>query len=67
LQITIEPFTIDPNSKYKSPIVSRELADNNPLTYWGVYLNDENISYTSSRELAEKTKEWMEKWLSTKH
>ncbi len=37
-----------------------------PLTYWGIYLDDKQISYTSSKELAEKTKLWMEKWLSDK-
>jgi hypothetical protein len=33
------------------------------ITYWGIYLDDKYISYTSSRELAEKTKVWIEKWL----
>jgi hypothetical protein len=33
------------------------------VVYWGIYLNDSQISYTSTRELAEQTKIWMEKWL----
>lgn len=36
---------------------------NTPITYWGVYLDEKFVSYTSSRELAEKTKLWIEKWL----
>jgi hypothetical protein len=32
-----------------------------PITYWGIYLDDRYISYTSSREQAERTKVWMEK------
>jgi hypothetical protein len=35
-----------------------------PVTYWGVFLNDTRVSAVSSRELAEKTKEWMENWLT---
>ena len=35
--------------------------------YWGVYLNDEKITITSTKEQAEKTKEWMENWLNTKN
>lgn len=34
-----------------------------PITYWGIYLDDKYISYTSSKELAEKTKLWIQKWL----
>jgi hypothetical protein len=37
--------------------------DRLPITYWGIYLDDKHVSYTSSRELAEKTKVWIEKWL----
>jgi hypothetical protein len=33
------------------------------ITYWGIYLDDRYISYTSSKELAEKSRLWMEKWL----
>jgi len=35
-----------------------------PVTYWGVFLNDTRVSAASSRELAEKTKEWVENWLT---
>ena len=34
-----------------------------PITYWGIYLDDKFIYYTSSEETAEKTKIWLEKWL----
>ena len=67
LSITIEPFTINTNSGFKSPRALREKGANNPITYWGVFLDNENISYTSKKELAEQTKEWMEKWLKTTH
>ena len=36
-----------------------------PITYWGVLLNENRVSMTSSLELAEKTKEWMENWLAS--
>ncbi|MEQ9618857.1 MAG: hypothetical protein RIG61_06755 [Deltaproteobacteria bacterium] len=36
-----------------------------PITYWGVFLDENKISSTSSKELAEKTREWMENWLAT--
>jgi len=34
-----------------------------PITYWGLYLDDRYVTHTSDRELAERTKVWMEKWL----
>ncbi|MGQ0793336.1 MAG: hypothetical protein ACT4NX_04520 [Deltaproteobacteria bacterium] len=37
-----------------------------PITYWGIYMDDKYVSYTSTRELAESTKAWMEKWLEGK-
>ncbi len=46
----------------------QDLTDRSrPVTYWGIYLGDEPISYTSSRERAEITKDWIEKWLRNKN
>jgi hypothetical protein len=38
-----------------------------PITYWGIYLDGKIVSYTSSKELAEQSKIWMEKWLNEKN
>ncbi len=47
---------------------AQDLTDTNrPVKYWGIYLGDEAISYTSSRERAEVTKEWIERWLKNKN
>ncbi len=67
MMITITPFTINPNCSFVAPLGGYEREDGVrkdylPITYWGVYLNDKYISYTSSKELAEKTKVWLEKW-----
>ena len=68
MMITIAPFTID-TSCYGSALQfgyeKEEQTKRNHLliTYWGIFLDDKYISYTSSRELAEKTKVWIEKWL----
>ncbi len=67
MTITIAPFTVDPGCSYTAPLfgnAEKEVyAQKNPLTYWGIYIDDKYVSYTSSKELAEKTKVWMEKWL----
>jgi hypothetical protein len=64
MTITIAPFTIDRSHDCSSlsPVYARDGLIT-PITYWGIYIDDKNISYTSSKELAEKTKVWMEKWL----
>ncbi len=64
MTITIASFTIN----YPALMIEHEKGeqakrDRLPITYWGIYLDDKHISYTSSRELAEKTKVWIEKWL----
>jgi hypothetical protein len=68
MTLTILPFTVDPNHDKASPVWYKveELIKRNhlPITYWGIYLEDKYISYTSSKELAEKTKLWVEKWLN---
>ena len=71
MTITIAAFTVDPNCDYKAPLVSHGKEEHvkkshTPITYWGIYFDDKHISYTSSKELAEKTKIWMEKWLKDK-
>jgi hypothetical protein len=64
MTITIAPFTIDRSHECGSlsPVYAGDGLIT-PITYWGIYIDDKNISYTSSKELAEKTKVWMEKWL----
>ncbi len=68
MTITIAPFTVDPRCSCTAPLFGgtekkEEHTQKNPLTYWGIYIDDKYVSYTSSKELAEKTKVWMEKWL----
>lgn len=68
MTITIAPFTVDLNYERKAPPFGgreEQNADDKqlPITYWGIYLDDKYISQTSTKELAEKTKLWIEKWL----
>ncbi|HEX3035993.1 MAG TPA: hypothetical protein VHT73_12865 [Thermodesulfobacteriota bacterium] len=67
MNITIAPFTVDPTCHCKmQPVGKGENHINKchtPITYWGIYLNDKHISRTSSKELAEQIKLWLEKWL----
>jgi hypothetical protein len=70
MEIRIVPYTFDPSCDCPPEVVG---SDKNlhierahaPIIYWGVFLNESRVSTTSSRELAEKTKEWMENWLVT--
>ena len=57
MTVTIEPYTLHTN------IENTKM----PITYWGIYLDDEEISTTSTKERAEKTKQWMENWLNTEN
>ena len=57
MTITIEPYTINSNIE----------NSNIPITYWGIYLDDKEISTTSTKEQAEKTKKWMENWLDSRN
>ena len=71
MTITIAPFTVGLSYDYPAPLVEQvkqELTRKNhvPITYWGVYPDDKYISHTSGKELAERTKQWMEKWLKDK-
>jgi hypothetical protein len=66
--ITIIPFTVDPIRNFRVPPIGHakeeETKKNDmPITYWEIYLDDKHVSFVSSKELAEKTKLWMEKWL----
>ncbi len=66
MMIIIAP--VDPTCDCESPPVEYEKEEHikrkpMPITYWGIYLNDKHISYVSSKELAETTKLWLEKWL----
>ena len=76
MTIIIAPFTVNPSCDGIAPQVgyeeegcternhnSTEAHEHLPITYWGIYLDDKYISYTSSKELAEKTKVWIQKWL----
>ena len=64
MNITIVPLIVDSRDGSKLlPIRDERDKLIAPIVYWGVYLNDECVSCTSSKELAEKTKLWMEKWL----
>ncbi|GBD38984.1 hypothetical protein HRbin37_01245 [bacterium HR37] len=71
MTITITPFTVDPecNCKTIPQGCSKEehlRESHKPITYWGIHMDNRFISFTSSKELAEKTKAWMEKWLAGK-
>lgn len=72
MYITIAPIEITPSQNFNLYLglndKDQDLTEKDkPIRYWGIYLDDETISYTSNKELAEKTKEWMEKWLKNKN
>lgn len=68
MSITIAPLEVTPSRdiNFSPGFDGKDQAikdKNKPIQYWGIYLGNETISYTSSKDHAEKTKEWMEKWL----
>jgi hypothetical protein len=70
--ITINPFTSNSvtnlNWSHANDKIEKHNTENKPpITYWGIYLDGIKVSYTSSKELAEKTKVWMEKWLNKRN
>jgi hypothetical protein len=65
MDITIVPLTVNSNDKSKLLPIRDEEEFITPV-YWGVYLNDECVSYTSNKELAERTKIWVRNWLSNR-
>jgi hypothetical protein len=71
MTVTIASFDIKQSCSCPSLLVGHEKENHirnqhTPITYWGVYLDEQFVSYTSSRELAEKTKVWVEKWLKNR-
>ena len=69
MNVTIIPFTIDQSSDSNvlPSIYGKGAVKKRPLiTYWKIYLDDNYFSFVSSREIAEKTKQWIEKWLKIK-
>lgn len=68
MTITISPLIVNLTRNYQPPLSLQDneehITNGHPqVTYWGIYLDGKHVSYTSSRERAEKTKVWMEKWL----
>ena len=69
MSITITPFTLE-SRQPSIPRVDDHITDEKnrhtsaKTTYWGIYMDGKQVSFTSSKELAEKTKVWMEKWLT---
>ncbi|HSE84456.1 MAG TPA: hypothetical protein VLB01_07915 [Thermodesulfobacteriota bacterium] len=68
MTITIAPLTVSPacNCNILQAGLAREehlRRYHKPITYWGIYVDEKYVSYTSSKEFAEKTKRWVEKWL----
>ncbi len=61
MTLSIALNTIDTNSNFGIEQVN---VPGSHLTYWAVYMDDTQISTTSTREKAEQTIEWMENWLS---
>ena len=57
MTIRIEPYVYKTNDK--------KVRDQ--ITYWGVYLDDLEISTTTTEEKALETKQWMENYLETTH
>ena len=68
MTISINPFIVDSSKNFplSGPVVPGEKShkDVAPITYWGIYMDDKYVSYTSTKELAKETKTWMEKWLA---
>ncbi|HWP91181.1 MAG TPA: hypothetical protein VNN20_03145 [Thermodesulfobacteriota bacterium] len=67
MTVTVSLFTIGSEAELKLYLFKNDQEKSKkPVVYWGIYLNNEQISYTSSRQLAEETKSWMENWLKDK-
>ncbi len=68
MAIRVVPFTVYPAQKFGPQLIEdieeQTKKNDSEITYWGIYLDKKQVSYTSSKELAEKTKAWMEKWLN---
>ena len=57
MSLRIEPYKYENNCP----------KDGAQITYWAVFMNEDKISVTSTREKAEQTKQWMEQWLGNKN
>jgi len=57
MTITRKPYEVHSNIE----------NSNMPITYWGIYLDDQQISITSTKDQAEKTKQWMKNWLENRN
>jgi hypothetical protein len=68
MDVTINPFVSNSDRSLNRGHVNDKIEKRNrpPITYWGIYLDGKIVSYTSSKELAEQSKIWMEKWLNEK-
>lgn len=60
MTITIASFAVETSCASPALSVGHEREEHTkrnhlPITYWGAYLDGKYISYTSSKELAEKT------------
>ena len=69
MTMSIEQFTVEPVCDCPPDLVGYDKNGHieevhSPLTYWGVYLDDEKVSTASTREQAEKTRDWMQSWLA---
>ncbi len=69
MTMRIEEFTVDPVCDCPPDMVGydKEAHINEvhmPITYWGLYLDEEKISTASTREQAEKTRDWTMSWLA---
>ncbi len=57
MTVKIEPYTYENNIE----------TPGEKITYWGIYIDDLEISTTTTKEKALETKEWMESWLEEIH
>lgn len=66
MNVTIVPFTVNLSGDSKVPLAGygqEGIRDHPPIIYWKIYVDDKYFSFVSSKELAERTKQWVEKWL----
>ena len=69
MTMRIEQFTVEPVCDCPPDSVGYDKKAHmndihRPITYWEVYLDDKRISTVSTREQAEKTRDWTKSWLA---
>ena len=69
MTMRIEEYTIEPRCDCPADKVgyNKEAHMNEmhlPITYWYVYLGEDKISTASTREQAERTRDWTKNWLT---